>query len=165
MGHACGRRQPPSKPSDRQSSCGLRCILFRTASRDNCVQQIKRLLLVYLAPRDASKPFPDVSMFNLLVMVVVVFPCRESSGRPFSMSLVCFVDLGGGGELRRTPVRRFCLLDGSGARPVRRREARRNDCLTSHCLFFASQNRMADPAVREVSVPSDGKRLAVTRTS
>lgn len=50
-----------------------------------------------------------VSTSKVLEMVVVVFPCEEA-GSPFSMSAGAVRFLGAGGELRRTPVRRFWRL-------------------------------------------------------
>lgn len=66
-------------------------------------------LLYFLPPRtDDFQPFVvGVSTSNVLVIVVVVFGCRDEAGRPFSTSLSCLLDFGRGGELRRTPVRRF----------------------------------------------------------
>jgi len=97
--------------------------------------------IYFFPPNTVQAPFGvGVSMSNVEVMVVVVFPVSPDAGVPFSRSfsfcglLATFLD--GGGELSRTPVRRFwrLLLDESSLppRPVRRREARRRDCRTSH---------------------------------
>ena len=95
-------------------------------------------------------------------MLVVVFPRFELSSNAFSISFSCpgLFRRGMGGSLSRTPVLRFWrFVAGRSAveRPVRRRDARRRDCRTSHWRFFASQKRTAEETEEDVRIGKDMK--------
>lgn len=111
----CSTRAPLNDWRLYLGKCSCRaCPLFGISCELFCKLSVQHLPLYFFPPNTVSFQLlgVGVSTSKVLVMVVVVFALGPAAGAPFSTSLSLFAVLfatfvDGGGELSRTPVRRF----------------------------------------------------------